>query len=219
MRYYDYEGCYLELKDDWDKNKGDDYWKQDPVVYGRKFLNDNEDPPYKTVLQYWFFYIYNDWDDIHEGDWKMIQIILNSENYPELITYFNHHGGTKYEDWNLVDKGEGNHPKVYVTLGGHGSWNKEGENIWEQKIGICVESIDKTGDGDKLYPQTNYTLEDISKLTTSDWIYWKGYWGKQNKSLMYKNRDDDKYDEIQEKGPPSPPYIDYINKTNKGEKS
>ena len=30
--------------------------------------------PHQLALQYWFFYVYNDWNDKHEGDWEMIQL-------------------------------------------------------------------------------------------------------------------------------------------------
>ena len=30
--------------------------------------------PGKLALQYWFFYVYNDWNNLHEGDWEMIQL-------------------------------------------------------------------------------------------------------------------------------------------------
>ena len=30
--------------------------------------------PGKLALQYWFFYVFNDWNNTHEGDWEMIQL-------------------------------------------------------------------------------------------------------------------------------------------------
>ena len=30
--------------------------------------------PGKLALQYWFFYVFNDWNNLHEGDWEMIQL-------------------------------------------------------------------------------------------------------------------------------------------------
>ncbi len=36
---------------------------------------DPEDPG-KLALQYWFFYAFNDFNNLHEGDWEMIQLEL-----------------------------------------------------------------------------------------------------------------------------------------------
>ncbi len=32
------------------------------------------DAPGRLALQYWFFYVFNDWNNNHEGDWEMIQL-------------------------------------------------------------------------------------------------------------------------------------------------
>jgi len=220
MKIFDKKKYYLKLKEkSLEKIKNKNYWREkEKVVYGRQFkANDNGIE--KIVLQYWFFYIYNDWGkktdfaNVHEGDWEMVQIVLNSDEQPE-ITYSYHEGGKTLEwvkDKDEIDKSnDGNHPKVYVTLGGHGSWNKAGNHAWYQKLfGVCQDCEDETKEGDVLYPpnfpedeiQTNYSkypykLVDMSDWTEKDWIYWKGYWGNQ-KGRGFS-------------GPPSPVYIDYI---------
>jgi hypothetical protein len=35
--------------------------------------------PGKLALQYWFFYVFNDWNNTHEGDWEMIQIVFDAD--------------------------------------------------------------------------------------------------------------------------------------------
>ena len=34
------------------------------------------DPAYpgQLALQYWMYYVFNDWNNLHEGDWEMIQL-------------------------------------------------------------------------------------------------------------------------------------------------
>ena len=158
----------------------------------------------------------------------MIQIILGSDNQPLLITYSFHHGGQTFQwDDKEVSKSEdGNHPLVYITLGGHGCWNKPGSHAWYQapKPKRCLDCTDETSDGgDVLYPNSmsdseiseiqssaekySYTIEDMTDWTDEDkdWIYWKGYWGLQTIRKMNGKED------LGSSGPPSPPYIDYIN--------
>jgi len=224
MNNYDDSTYYLKLKDDWDEGKDEDFWKSSPTIYGRQFDNGGY-----TVLQYWFFYIYNDWDDIHEGDWEMIQIILKENDEtkmiePKMITYSIHLGGKTFL-WNdsRVRKVK-NHPLVYVTLGGHGSWNKAGDNVWFQGYGACLECTDETSSiGDVLVPSTisvtsdeykKYQLEDLSKVLTDHWIYWQGHWGDINvKEGIQKLKLP-----MTVTGPSSPPYIDYISKVKKNKK-
>src|SRR4029077_13828382 len=34
--------------------------------------------PGKLALQYWVFYVFNDWNNLHEGDWEMIQLVFDA---------------------------------------------------------------------------------------------------------------------------------------------
>ena len=34
--------------------------------------------PGKLALQYWLFYAFNDWNNLHEGDWEMIQLVFDA---------------------------------------------------------------------------------------------------------------------------------------------
>ena len=49
----------------------------------------------KTVIQYWFFYPYNDWWNNHEGDWEHINVIVSSldpqQAVAEAVEYYFHH--------------------------------------------------------------------------------------------------------------------------------
>ena len=43
-----------------------------PTVYAHVATDSRR--PGKLALQYWFFYVFNDWNNLHEGDWEMIQL-------------------------------------------------------------------------------------------------------------------------------------------------
>ena len=36
--------------------------------------------PGELALQYWLFYAFNDWNNLHEGDWEMIQLLFDAED-------------------------------------------------------------------------------------------------------------------------------------------
>lgn len=81
------------------------------------------------VLQYWFFYAYNDWGsghggvNDHEGDWEMIALFLRGEE-PAYIAYSAHTGAPEWHAWgdSKVEKSDGTHPLVYVGSGSHANY-------------------------------------------------------------------------------------------------
>jgi hypothetical protein len=101
-----------------------DFSKHPPVYYFST-LNSRG----YQVLQYWFFYAYNDWGtghggvNDHEGDWEMIALFLRGDE-PKYIAYSAHTGAPEYHAWNDSDflKKGGTHPVVYVGCGSHANY-------------------------------------------------------------------------------------------------
>ena len=50
------------------------------VAYGRHIANDETE---NIVLQYWLFYYDNDWFNKHEGDWELVQVMLDPGGEPQ----------------------------------------------------------------------------------------------------------------------------------------
>ena len=107
----DWEGVYL---DGWDPHPPGSSFS--PTTYVHFFVD-----AISPVIQYWFFYPYNDWVNNHEGDWEHINLRITSTD-PEAAeitgaTYFFHElVATVYlEELVLV---EDTHPVIFV--GGYG---------------------------------------------------------------------------------------------------
>ncbi|RLA82277.1 MAG: hypothetical protein DRG31_07575, partial [Deltaproteobacteria bacterium] len=106
---------------------------EDCVVYGRRYPKEGTTEDGKIYLQYWFFYLFDDWENKHEGDWEMITIELDTNERPKKIAYSQHFGiqktpwpGGEMKFWNELKEGEqkvGQHPIVYVGLGSHASYS------------------------------------------------------------------------------------------------
>ena len=103
--------------------------ERQPVYYGR-VVQDGE----WTILQYHFFYAFNDWRlgangiNHHEGDWEMAAVYLkNEEPYALLMSQ---HGSGAMELWRDVrlvrdENGkETSHPLIYAGLGSHALYSK-----------------------------------------------------------------------------------------------
>ena len=87
------------------------------TIYAHLFKDEQTD---KYVIQYWFFYPFNDYINNHEGDWEHINVVVTDQN-PEnaqiekVVYYFHHFYRPMSPYWYVVD---GTHPVVFV--GGHG---------------------------------------------------------------------------------------------------
>ena len=81
------------------------------------------------VVQYWFYYYFNQFNDLHESDWEGMQIVFEANSPrralasgPSEIGLFQHGGGEK-ADWSddKVEK-QGTHPVVYPAAGSHATF-------------------------------------------------------------------------------------------------
>ncbi len=103
------------------------------------------------VLQYWFFYPFNDWRtgffgaNDHEADWEMISIYLSEsaqgDHRPEWVAYASHdfYGDDlrrRWDDPELVKIGR--HPVVYVGAGSHASYFAPGEYLSEFELPLLT---------------------------------------------------------------------------------
>lgn len=105
-----------------------------PVYYGRVVQEKDKENTEWTILQYHFFYAFNDWRlaangmNHHEGDWEMVAVYLkNNQPYALLLSQ---HGAGNIEKWETVIKAidkdgkETTHPVIYAALGSHANYSK-----------------------------------------------------------------------------------------------
>jgi DNA-binding beta-propeller fold protein YncE len=161
------------------------------TVHGREALfTDQETNTEYRVLQYWFFYPYNNFIDNHEGDWEMIQVRLlnNDTRQPVDVTYTTHNGGkTRTWDDTSVARIESTHPVVYVARGSHANYFDLGVQNMISEIDSCF--IDYTEAVKVKTPQSLRQFHDFGGLpiesyhlvSISDdtgWVNWLGHWGE-----------------------------------------
>ncbi len=106
----------------------------EPVYYGRVLREKDGDCNQWTILQYHFFYAFNDWRlaangmNHHEGDWEMVAVYLKNDSPYAVL--FSQHGAGNIEKWEKTRKAidklgdETTHPVVYVALGSHANYSK-----------------------------------------------------------------------------------------------
>ena len=155
-----------------------------PTVYAHVAT----DPAYpgRLALQYWLFYAYNDWNNLHEGDWEMIQLDFDAGSAAEALAKkpasvgYSQHEGAEQATWGddklkLVD---GTHPVVYPAAGSHANFFDSGLFLGssaEQGVG-CDNT---TGPHDELRPAVATIPSDTARARAEfPWIDFQGRWGE-----------------------------------------
>ena len=103
-----------------------------PAVYAH--VAGDPSHPGELALQYWLFYAYNDWNNLHEGDWEMIQLVFEAEDAAAALEVeptrvgYSQHEGAEQADWgeDKLELVDGTHPVVHPAAGSHANFYEEG---------------------------------------------------------------------------------------------
>ena len=142
--------------------------------------------PGKLALQYWLFYTYNEFNNLHEGDWEMIQLNFDAgdaraalSQEPALVGYSAHEGAENAE-WgdDKLELVDGTHPVVYPGAGSHA--NKYTEALY---IGSSAEAgvgcDDTRSPHIELMPRVKTIPSDADAAVAAfPWIDFEGRWGE-----------------------------------------
>jgi hypothetical protein len=142
--------------------------------------------PGKLALQYWFFYVFNDFNNLHEGDWEMVQLNFDAataadalETRPTEVGYSQHEGGER-ADWKdpKLEKLGGMHPVVYPAAGSHA-------NFFSQALFLGRSAAQGVGcdDTEGHYRQIRPVVAVIptsraAYLREFPWLGFEGRWGE-----------------------------------------
>lgn len=76
------------------------------------------------AVQYWLLYLFNDFDNQHEGDWEQLTVHLGDDKEP-LDVFYSAHGSGGTEAWASTPHAE-SHPIAYVARGSHANYTRVG---------------------------------------------------------------------------------------------
>lgn len=177
---------------------GCDYeaWEQEvtadsrPTVYAR--VVEDAARPGQVALQYWFYYLFNDWNNKHEGDWEMIQLVFDGPDAATALTtdpiaagYSQHTGGERAE-WGsdklqIVD---GTRPVVYPGEGSHANFFSPALYLGRSSdTGVGCD--DTTGPHTEIRPQVAVVpTEEEKYLVDFPWLGFRGHWGERHESFF-----------------------------------
>ena len=128
------------------------------------------------AIQYWFFYVFNEGKfNNHEGDWEMMQVIVDANAMEPVKASFSQHNYGQQIAWSLAEK-EGEHLKVFVARGSHANYVRYYQ-------GTLEFAMDSAGDNGKVLKpddpryQVVMTGEKTAPNLGQGWINFGGFWG------------------------------------------
>jgi len=166
-----------------------------PVIYGHVVQDGDH-----TVLEYWFFY----YDDVysyayppsnfiwqaHEGDWEVVNVVLDADQHPVSAAYSQHCLG-ETRTWAHTTTVDGTHPVVYVALGSHANYFEAGVHpintacVPSQALGILgglhlPPPADHMVDGPVIGPPgVDGPATPIHMIgDDTPWVDFDGFWGE-----------------------------------------
>jgi hypothetical protein len=157
-----------------------------PTTYARVV----GDPRYpgQLALQYWFFYVFNDYNDKHEGDWEMIQLDFRASNAQEALARtptevgYSQHGGAERAAWDdgKLQRVGGTHPVVYPAAGSHANYYRPGLYLG-RSAAEGVGCDDTVGPSRQLRPAVAVVPTNTSAyLAAYPWLGYEGRWGEEH---------------------------------------
>lgn len=161
-----------------------------PTAYARVVTEPEK--PGQLALQYWFYYVFNDFNNLHEGDWEMIQLNFAASGVEEALDQnptalgYSQHSGAEKADWGeeklaVVD---GTHPVVYPAAGSHANYFTS-TLFLGRSAAQGVGCDDTTGPSRDLRPQVRtIPTEPEDYLEEYEWLGFEGRWGELQPSFF-----------------------------------
>jgi hypothetical protein len=156
-----------------------------PTMYVR--IGTDPDHPGQFALQYWLYFVFNDWNNLHEGDWEMAQVVFDVSS-PEAALQtepvgmaVSQHDGNERRSWDDVTR-LGDRPLVFAGVGSHAIYYSP--HRWFGKSGATGFGCDDTrGPSDQLDARVVVMPDVVTPGDGFGWITFPGRWGQRAPSL------------------------------------
>jgi hypothetical protein len=155
-----------------------------PTVYAHVIGDPGH--PGQISLQYWLFYVFNQFNNLHEGDWEMIQLDFDAADAADALTKtpvavgYSSHEGAERADWGdeKLEIVDGTHPVVYPAAGSHA--NKFGDALYLGSSAEAGVGCDNTeGPHREIRPVVKTIPSDADAAARAfPWITFEGRWGE-----------------------------------------
>jgi uncharacterized membrane protein len=177
---FDLPGATLRPGCDFERRFG---WRtgEPPVQYAR-VVRDSDDPSL-IIVQYWEYFVYNQWNNVHESDWESALVVFDATSPEEALTVgpsmmsLSQHYGNERRAWDGVEK-RGERPVIYPAAGSHAFFYSQ--KLWFGMSGDAGFGCDST-----VAPSTELDprVEVLPAVGTAEngygWMAFRGRWGER----------------------------------------
>lgn len=157
-----------------------------PTVYAHVAEEDG-----KLALEYWSFYVYNDFNNKHEGDWEEVQLDFDAATpaaalrAPPFEVGYSQHDGAERAEWGSpkLELVRGTHPVVYPAEGSHA-------NYFSGSLYLGRSAAEGIGCDDTNEPWRQLTpVVDVIPRSQKaarreyPWLGYEGRWGERRRGF------------------------------------
>jgi hypothetical protein len=142
------------------------------------------------ALQYWFFWYFNQFNDLHEGDWEGMQITFEAPNAlaalaeePSEVILFQHAGGERANWTDGKVQKEGTHPIVYPAAGSHATFYDSAVYVENGQHGSGLGCDNTTEPLRELKLAPVLLPEHPTGTGPFAWLSYDGRWGEREKGF------------------------------------
>ena len=141
------------------------------------------------ALQYWFFWYFNQFNDVHESDWEGMQLTFDADtpeealaDEPSEIILFQHAGGERAGWGDSKVQKDGSRPIVYPAAGSHATFYDSTVYVENGQHGSGL-GCDNTSEPLREVRLRPVLLPDqASESGRFKWLSYEGHWGEREKS-------------------------------------
>ena len=161
-----------------------------PTTYAR--VTTEPGKPGKLSLQYWFYYLFNDFNNKHEGDWEMIQLVFDADTAAQALTRaptivgYSQHEGAEQATWGAakLEIVDGTHPVVYPAEGSHAN-HYEAALYLGRSAAEGVGCDNTTAPHHELRPVVSSVPSNIAaSVAEYPWLGYLGHWGAKKPGIF-----------------------------------
>jgi hypothetical protein len=188
--HLDYPGDALDPGGDYERWGRRVAAGEPPTVYAH--VATDPERPGMLALQYWLFYVFNEFNNLHEGDWEMVQLVFEAADAREALDEepvsvgYSSHEGAERADWgeDKLELVDGTHPVVYPAAGSHA--NKFTSALY---LGSSAEHGVGCDDTQEPHVELRPAVETIpsdagAASRAFPWIGYEGRWGELQKAFF-----------------------------------
>lgn len=161
-----------------------------PTAYAR-IVTDAENR--RVMIQYWLFWYFNDWNNLHEADWEGVLIFWDDAGsveealaVPPDRVGFSQHGGGELANWNdakLQLDGE-THPRAYPAAGSHANFFSSQTFLGWGENGSGFGCDVSNGPSTRTELTAVLLPEDPDPNGDFAWLLYPGRWGERQPSVF-----------------------------------